>query len=52
MIIREMTPEEWTDVRLFYKGRYGRRESTFRIEIPQWEAWNASHREIAGLFRS
>ena len=49
MTIREMTPEDWPEVRLIYKDGVDAGKSTFQTEIPAWEAWNASHREICRI---
>ncbi|HWP79943.1 MAG TPA: GNAT family N-acetyltransferase [Candidatus Acidoferrum sp.] len=49
MKIREMTPEDWPEVRRIYKAGIDAGLSTFQTEVPSWEVWNAGHRELCRL---
>lgn len=49
LIIKEMQPEDWEDVRAIYAEGIATRQATFEVEAPSWEGWDASHLQFARL---
>jgi L-amino acid N-acyltransferase YncA len=41
--IVEMRPDDWDRVRAIYEQGIASGQSTFEIEAPSWEKWDASH---------
>jgi len=41
--IVEMHPADWDRVRAIYEGGIASGQSTFEVEAPNWEKWDASH---------
>jgi L-amino acid N-acyltransferase YncA len=43
--IRDLRPEDWSEVAAIYEAGIATRNATFETEAPPWEAWNAAHSE-------
>ncbi len=43
ILIDEMRPEDWDQVRQIYLDGLATGQATFEVEAPSWEAWNKSH---------
>jgi L-amino acid N-acyltransferase YncA len=49
MMIDQMMPEDWEQVRSIYLEGVSSGNSTFETEAPSWELWNDSHLPFARL---
>jgi len=47
--ITQMCPEDWPAVRQIYGEGIATGDATFETELPDWEKWNASHRQDCRL---
>jgi L-amino acid N-acyltransferase YncA len=47
--IREMTDDDWPEVRKIYADGIATGHATFEIEVPSWEQWNTNHHQFARL---
>lgn len=43
ILIREMNSGDWPAVRSIYVAGIATGEATFETEVPEWDAWDASH---------
>lgn len=43
MEIRQLTPEDWPDVRRIYQLGIDTDLATFETDAPEWDTWNANH---------
>ncbi len=43
VLIDQMTPEDWPEVRSIYEEGIATRNATFEAEAPSWETWDAAH---------
>ncbi|HJV22792.1 MAG TPA: GNAT family N-acetyltransferase [Holophagaceae bacterium] len=44
VILRELRPGDWAEVRRIYLEGLATKQATFQTEAPSWEAWDAGHR--------
>ena len=49
MIIDPLQPADWPAVRAIYEEGIAGGQSTFEIEAPTWEAWDAAHLQVGRL---
>ncbi|MDQ3917546.1 MAG: N-acetyltransferase family protein [Acidobacteriota bacterium] len=49
IVIGEMRPEHWPQVRAVYLEGVATGHATFETEAPEWERWNAAHLPFARL---
>ena len=49
VLIEEMRPADWPQVREIYLQGIAGGEATFETEAPSWEAWDANHLPFARL---
>ena len=47
--IETMTPADWGEVRAIYLDGVASGQSTFEVEAPSWEEWDAGHHPFARL---
>ena len=45
--LREMTPDDWTDVALIYAEGMATGQATFTIEVPSWGTQCCSNAEVS-----
>lgn len=45
MLVEKLTYNHWPEVVQIYKDGIATKNATFRIEVPSWEDWNASHHQ-------
>jgi L-amino acid N-acyltransferase YncA len=43
LVIRDLQPDDWTEVAVIYRDGMRDGLATFETEVPQWEAWHAAH---------
>ncbi len=43
ILIRDMRPDDWPQVRSIYAAGIASGQATFETEPPDWEAWDSSH---------
>lgn len=43
LVIREMSPDDWEDVRQIFVEGIQTGNATFQTEAPSWDEWNISH---------
>jgi phosphinothricin acetyltransferase len=49
VIIEEMSEKSWEAVRRIYNSGIATKNATFQTEVPEWEAWDQSHRKDCRL---
>jgi L-amino acid N-acyltransferase YncA len=49
MVINELAPADWEEVRAIYLEGIAGGQATFETEAPPWEAWDAGHLAFARL---
>ncbi len=49
VLIEQMRPMDWEEVREIYLEGIAGGQATFETEPPSWENWNAAHLEVARL---
>ena len=43
MLIRDLRPDDWTEVAAIYRDGMRGGMATFETEVPPWKAWHAAH---------
>jgi len=43
LLIRDLRPDDWTEVAAIYRDGMRDGMATFETEVPSWEDWHASH---------
>jgi L-amino acid N-acyltransferase YncA len=43
LVVRDFTPDDWSEVAAIYRDGMRDGLATFETEVPSWEAWNEAH---------
>jgi L-amino acid N-acyltransferase YncA len=43
LLIRDLRPDDWTEVAAIYRDGMRSGMATFETEVPQWDAWHEAH---------
>jgi phosphinothricin acetyltransferase len=43
LLVRDLRPDDWTEVAAIYRDGMRRGMATFETEVPQWQAWHEAH---------
>jgi phosphinothricin acetyltransferase len=43
LIVRDLRPDDWTEVAAIYRDGMRDGMATFETEVPSWETWHAAH---------
>jgi phosphinothricin acetyltransferase len=49
LIIEEMQPGDWEEVRRIYREGLATGQASFEVEAPEWEPWDAGHHRHSRL---
>lgn len=49
MIVRDLTPDDWPDVRRIYQEGIASGDATFETRAPSWESWDAARHPKARI---
>jgi L-amino acid N-acyltransferase YncA len=49
VVVQPMSPDDWEDVRRIFLDGVATGDATFETEAPDWDAWNAGHRQEGRL---